>query len=265
MRHSLTNRACAVLTPTKLVSWGHVAHISNLFDSQGLECHFFKAYHRAAYKSLPVCPFQTKLAAVVLENPEGGEWYAFTSRTLLFGSIASVLHYNILSRAISELVGKISGIPIVCFFDDFGAVIIKGLPIEELWRFQQFCDICGIDLKAEKTEIGQKVRFVGIMGSFPSHGSGFTLSIRLTDEKATLWTSPIQSILGNGMAPHQVLEGLIGKLGFSHKQCFLANSPGPRCAGYISNYTQNHTGLLFLPRKFLSLNGGWPCFRNFAP
>ena len=120
LRHSLTNQACAVLTPTKLVSWDHVSHISNKFASKGLDCHFFKADHRADYMSLPVCPIQTKLAAVVLKNPPGGIWYAFTSRTLLFGSISSVLHYNILSRAIDELMSIIFGIPAVCFSTTLG-------------------------------------------------------------------------------------------------------------------------------------------------
>ena len=94
-----------MLTPIKLVSCGHVALISNLFASQGLEFHFFKADRMDAYKSLQLFPSQTKLAAVVLKNTDDGERYAFTSRTLLFGSIASVLLYNILSRAISELAG----------------------------------------------------------------------------------------------------------------------------------------------------------------
>ena len=156
MRHSITNRARAVLTPIKLVSWDHVAHISNLLAKRGFGCQFPKDDHRAAYKSLPVCPSQTKLAAIVLKNPGGGNWYAFTSRTLLFGSIASVLHYNIFPRAISELVAKIFGILIVCFFDDFGALIIKCLAIEGLWCFQQFCDICGIDLKPRKPKLAKK-------------------------------------------------------------------------------------------------------------
>ena len=167
LRHSLTNQACAVLTPIKLVSWDHVSHISNKFAEKGLECHFFKADHRAAYKSLPVCPNQTKLAVVVLKNPHDGLWYAFTSKTLLFGSIASVLHYNILSRAIAELMSLIFGIPVVCFFDDFGAVILKHIAKEGLWCFEQFCEICGIDLKGEKTEIGQKVSFLGLLGNYP--------------------------------------------------------------------------------------------------
>ena len=71
LRHSLTDRACAVLTPIELVSWRHVSHIRNLFAAKDLECKSHKSDHRDAYKSLPVCPRQTKLAAVP-ENPSDG-------------------------------------------------------------------------------------------------------------------------------------------------------------------------------------------------
>ena len=157
MRHSLTDRGCDVLTPIKLAPWGRVAHISNLFAAKGLGCNFPKADHRDAYKSLPVCPRQTKLAVVVRKNPDGGKWYAITGRTLLFGSISSVLHYNILSRGIAELMGEISGIPLACFFfDDFGDGGRELLAMDGIWRFQQFCDICGIDLKAGKPNYVKK-------------------------------------------------------------------------------------------------------------
>ena len=82
-------------------------------------------------------------------------------------------------------------------------------------RFQQFCEICGIDSKDEKTEIGQNASFLGLLGNFTTKENGFQMSIRLTEGKSSLWAALIQAILGKENISHQVLEGLIGKLSFS--------------------------------------------------
>ena len=160
--------------PVKLVSWNHVAHICNLFAAKDIGCEFFKSYRRAAYKSLPVCPIQTKPAVVVLKNPSGGKRYAFARRTLLFGSLSSVLHYNITPRAIAGLAGAMVGIPLVFFFGDFGAIFLKLLAAYGLCFFGQFCEICGFDLKAVKAEICQNVGFLGDKGSFSTKANRFS-------------------------------------------------------------------------------------------
>ena len=105
LRHFLTNRACDVLTPVKLVSLYRVAQIRNLVATRGLECESHMADQRGAYKSFPVCPIRTQLSIAVLKNHSNGKWYDFTSVTVFPGSIASVIRYNILPRAISELGG----------------------------------------------------------------------------------------------------------------------------------------------------------------
>ena len=66
----------------------------------------------SAYKGLPADPAHTKFAAAVLKSPSDGEYYAFGSKTLLFGSVASVIHYNVFARFVTELVNRIFGIPL---------------------------------------------------------------------------------------------------------------------------------------------------------
>lgn len=85
---SLANRDCAVLTPIKLVSWGHVAHVYNLFAIEGLACEFPKADHRSAYKSLTVCPIQTQLAISAVGNSPDVEFYALPP------DISFLLHFQ---------------------------------------------------------------------------------------------------------------------------------------------------------------------------
>ena len=84
---------------------------------------FFKADHEAAYKQLPLGYSHANLAVIAPRSPVDDQWYGFVSRTLMFGAVSTVLHCNVLSRILSELVSQLLGIPLLCFFDDFGTVI----------------------------------------------------------------------------------------------------------------------------------------------
>ena len=128
LRRALTNRACAVLTPIKLVSRDHVSEIANRFSELELFRDFFKCDRKSAYKALPVAPAETRLAVIALKSPGGNKFYAFVSRTLLFGSAASVLRYNIFARIVTELFARIFGIPLISFFGDFGDMVPRDSP-----------------------------------------------------------------------------------------------------------------------------------------
>ena len=219
-RHSCTNQACTVLTPIRLISWDHVSAIANKFKAHGALCHFFKCDHKSAYKALPVDPEQSKLAVIVLRSPADGKYYAFFSRTLLFGSTASVLHYNIFARIVTELFNKIFGIPLISFFDDFGCLMRPDLLHDALRTFQRFCGALNVVLKVEKTEVGHRIPFLGLLGDFPSLSNGGRLAVSLTTEKADSWLNLVLTVLKEGRISHQVLEGLIGKLSFSQAALF---------------------------------------------
>ena len=220
LRHSRTNDACMVLTPIRLISWDHVSEMTNQFRALGKFCEFFKCDHRSAYKALPVDPSHTKLAVIVLKNPKDGLFYAFTSNTLLFGSIASVLHYNVFARIITELVNRIFGIPMISFFDDFGGMTPPELTLDAVTIFGEFAKTVIFELKDKKTKFGKRVDFLGLSGEFPARSNKGTLSICLTREKATNWRALIVDFLKEGRISHQALESIIGKLGFSQSAMF---------------------------------------------
>ena len=102
LRHSITNRAAAALTPVRLVSWGHLAAISNRFLAKGAICEFPQCDHKSSYNALPVDPRETRFAVITSKCPKEGNYFAFIIRTLLFGSIASVLRYNVFARIVTD-------------------------------------------------------------------------------------------------------------------------------------------------------------------
>ena len=166
--HSMTNLACVVQTPIKLASWDHVAEMCRLVASTACDWHFFKADHEAAYKQLPLNWEHSRLAVIALRSPTDGRWYGFMSRTLMFGAVAAVIHYNVFSRIISELMCRLFGIPMLSYFDDFGGLLPAKLARQGLSTFSRWCEILGISLKLEKSEVGANITFLGLKGSFPS-------------------------------------------------------------------------------------------------
>ena len=69
----------------------------------------FKEDHNASYKQLPIDPAELSAAIIALRHPVVHRWYGFVTRTLIFGSVADVLHYNVLPRLLVALVNRYLG------------------------------------------------------------------------------------------------------------------------------------------------------------
>ena len=95
LRHSLTNIACVVLAPINRASWGRHAEIPRLLNRGSREWGFFKADRESPYKKIPLGENHVRLAVIALWRPIDGQWYGFFSRTVMFGAISAVLHYNL--------------------------------------------------------------------------------------------------------------------------------------------------------------------------
>ena len=153
LKHSLTNRCCWNKTPIKLASWGHLAQLSSIMAEQGDDWHLFKTDHEAAYKQLPIAPADQQTAIVALRRPSSGNWFGFVTRTLVFGSVAAVLHYNVISRIWAALCCRPLGIPLAGYFGDFAALARAGLAEEALRVFPRFCEMLGFVLKPGKSSV----------------------------------------------------------------------------------------------------------------
>ena len=220
LRYAMTNLACSVVAPIKLASWDHLAEMCRSIIPSQCDWHFFKADHEAAYKKLPIDWGESSLAVIALRNPADGRGYGFMSRTHMFGAISEVLHYNIFSRVVAELVCRTFGIPMLSYFDDFGALLPASLASRGLRVFSRWRELLGISLKLAKSEVGPRITFLGLLGSSPSVAGGMKLQVALTEEKASRWTASISNYLKEGVISSNELEKLIGKLCFSHTCLF---------------------------------------------
>ena len=111
LRHSAANLSCAVETPTKLVSRGHLSELCRRVELPGRDWRFMKADPADSYKQLPLAWEHSRMAVVALKSPMDVRRRGFFSRTLLFDAMDAVLHYNVFSRILAELFTRLSAFP----------------------------------------------------------------------------------------------------------------------------------------------------------
>ena len=203
----MTNLSCAVLTPIKLLSWGHLVQLSHLLSKpRNADWGLFKADHEAAYKQPPIGPGDQRNAIVALRHPQSRKWFGFITRTLIFGAVAAVLHYNVLSRAWTALINRALGIQLICFCDDFASAIQLILGEKALAIFSRFCELLDSHLKPGKSSVGNKIVFRGLLGAFPARENRFHLSISPAGEKRGKLACPTV-LLHQGGAVVTLLSG----------------------------------------------------------
>ena len=220
LRYSTTNAYCSVRTPIKLPTWDHLAQMAANVTKTDRKWGFFKADHESAYKMLPIKPAHIKMALVTLRDPSTDRWHAFAPRATLFGAVSAVLHYNAFSRALAVTFTKLTGIPILSYFDDFGALVPYEVLKDALDTFLTFCDLLGVTLKTTKTEWGESLTLLGLRGDFPKPENLMTLAISLPEDKKSKWTERILDILREDHVTHPELESVIGRLSFSQTSIF---------------------------------------------
>ena len=121
LRHNLVNSRTAILSPITLPTWDHLAQMGRSVFSSVMDWGFLKGDHASAYKQLPIDPSYANLSVVALRNPKSVKLMGFAPRVLLFGAVQAVLHYNCFPRCLAVLVNRCLGIPLVNYYDDFGA------------------------------------------------------------------------------------------------------------------------------------------------
>ena len=206
LKHWMTNLACAAETPTQLDSWDNIAQLSNHLASMGGDWVMFKADHKAAYRQLPIDPADQATSIVALRLPMEGKWYGFVVRTLIFGTAAAVLHYNVLARILRALVNRYIGIPLVGYFGDFAAITPSVIGRPSMNAFSRFARALVFELRDKKFDLYGDVVFLGLLGSFPSARNGGQLRIARPEEHRPKWPTLISNYLKEGGFPTAVWE-----------------------------------------------------------
>ena len=135
---------------------------------------------------------------------------------MVFGDGAAFLQLNVFARMLTELTNQLLGIPLPCFFHDFGAISPSGLAESAIRDFTLFCSNLGIRLKVAKSEFGQDVAYLGLEGYFPCKSNNYRLSVTLTKVKADRWAEQLRPYIQAGFIHSDERVKLIWTLAFSH-------------------------------------------------
>ena len=221
LKDSLTNRLCCISTPITLPDWDLIGAM-HLFISHHSDAPwaFLKGDDTSAYKNLPMRIEDSLTAVITLWDGSGECWKGFIPRTLIFGATASVLHYNTFSRLLAILINRLFGIPLLAFYDDLGSPMLFALGRVALETLTGACRLLGVVLKKSKSEWGNPLTFLGLLGHFPNKANGGTLHIALSPDKIIKWTREIEDFLKNGSISNNDLQKLIGKLNFAQSMVF---------------------------------------------
>ena len=131
---------------------GRLSQTPKLLSRKGGDFVLFKAGREEAYKQLPTDPSDQRNAIVALRRPATTLWRGFVTLTMIFGSIAALLHYNVMSLILVALTNRAMGIPIVGYFDDFEAMIREQL-VGALRVFTEFFRLSGFHLNPAKSSV----------------------------------------------------------------------------------------------------------------
>ena len=156
----------------------------------------------------------------MVRNPSDNAFYAFPPTTQLFGSTASVLHYNVLSRAIVKILIRVFAIPDIGYYDDYGFLAPSPLADHAVRVVRRVCSLLGIELKDDKCRIAGQNNFLGLTSTFPCRDNNFTLTICLAPDKSLKWKRVLGHIFTQRRVTRAVLESVIGRLGFAQSAVF---------------------------------------------
>ena len=236
LRRSLTNKAADVGSKIRLPGPDDLARIVEDIQKGGVHSQlgFLKGDHESAYKQLPLRPSHSLLSLVSLESPVDSQVWCFRPRTLVFGSSAAVLAYNVFAKAVAAIVTRLYGCPFINFFDDYasaGPLSLVGLMVS---LFIEFCDLVGIKCKISKCSFGPEIDFLGLHMSLP----GGMACATLPDDKRARYRHCIMEILqGNTCTPLQASE-LAGKLNFG-----ISFLWGRGCRVYMKHIYKHASGI----------------------
>ena len=221
LKDSLTNRLCVISTPITLPGWDLIGAMRWFISHHSsAPWAFLKGDDTSAYKNPPMRVGDSLTAVITLWDGSAHCWQGFVPRTLIFGATASVLHYNTFSRLLANLINRLFGIPLLAFYDDLGSPMLFALGRIALETLTKACRLLGVILKKSKSEWGNPLTFLGLLGHFPNRSNCGALQISLSPGKIAKWTREIEVFLMHGSIPNNDLQKLIGELNFAQSMVF---------------------------------------------
>ena len=127
---------------------------------------------KSAYKQFPIFPEHRKFSVLVLKRRADGATMGFVSKTLPFGSVASVLHFNRVSRLLHRI-GLDLDIPWTNYYDDFPVVDFKILSEHTAAAARALTSLLGFECALDKElPFDSATEMLGVVLDLNDSGAG---------------------------------------------------------------------------------------------
>ena len=132
---------------------------------------------KSAYKQFAIHPSDRRLSVLALKKPETGEVAGFVSRTLPFGSTASVLHFNRAARLLHRI-GLELDVAGTNYYDDYPVVEFSFLASNTNHTIRALTSMLGFECSTDKElPFGEEAEMLGVVLDVSKSGLG-SLSVK---------------------------------------------------------------------------------------
>ena len=177
---------------------------------------------KSAYKQFPIFPGHRKFSVLVLKRPTDGETMGFVSKTLPFGSVASVLHFNRVARLLHRI-GLELDIPWTNYYDDFPVVDFKILSEHTAAAARALTSLLGFECSLDKElPFDSSAEMLGVVMDLTESASGL---IKVSNKPSRMeeLKNVLQEIVDSGTVRTKELASIFGRALFVESQ-FMGKS-----------------------------------------
>ena len=172
---------------------------------------------KGAYKQFPISVKSRALNVVALRDPATGGIGLFEGKALPFGSTASVLHFNRLSRLLWRL-GLELGLCWGNFYDDYPIMSPRCLAGSTMTTMLMLCKLLGFTCTEEKLkDFFCKSAMLGVELDLSCAREGFVL-IRNKQGRAGDVVRAIKTSVGEGRIDRKAFSRIAGRVQFADAQ-----------------------------------------------
>ena len=172
---------------------------------------------KSAYKQFPICPEHRKYSVLVLKKPSNGKAMGFVSKTLPFGSVASVLHFNRVARLLHRI-GLELDIPWTNYYDDFPVIDFKVLSEHTAAAARAVTSLLGFECALDKEQpFGLKAEMLGVVLDLEGSANGI---VKVSNKPSRMEElgKVLQGILDAGAVKTKDLAPIFGRALFVESQ-----------------------------------------------
>ena len=165
---------------------------------------------KSAYKQFAIHPSDRRLSVLALRKPDTGEVAGFVSRTLPFGSTASVLHFNRAARLLHRI-GLDLDVAWTNYYDDYPVVDFSFLASNTNHTIKALTSLLGFECSTDKElPFADEAEMLGVVLDVSKSGSGI-LSVKNKQSRTEELASNLKALIEAGRVDPSKLPSLFGR------------------------------------------------------